>query len=121
MNCADSKLRMIDITYEEASKTPMKLSLRYSSKVTHSLLPLKCCYSPSGNGFLISGSEDKEIYIYPLPMQHRESIVETYNLSGTYLRHHEVPVVAVTVNKQNTLLVSADSLGKIVFWRRSFR
>ena len=29
-----------------------------------------------------------------------------------------MPVVAVAVSKQDTLLASADSLGRIVLWRR---
>lgn len=35
-----------------------------------------------------------------------------------YLKHHLVPVVAVATNYQDTLLASADSLGRIVLWRR---
>ena len=31
-----------------------------------SRLPLKCCYSPCGPGYLISGSEDNDVYIYSL-------------------------------------------------------
>merc|ERR1719160_630767 len=86
------------------------LSVHHRVKVAHSLLPLKCCYSGSGQGFLISGSEDKEVYIY--------SLARGSNFKMQYLKHHQVPVVAVAVNKQDTLLASADSLGRIVLWRR---
>jgi len=79
-------------------------------RVAHSLLPLKSCYSPSGMGYLISGSEDKEVYIF--------SMDKGAGYRMTTLRHHQVPVVAVAVNLQDTVLVSADSFGRIVFWRR---
>merc|ERR1712136_165796 len=86
------------------------LAVRHRVRVAHSLLPLKCCYSPSGQGYLISGSEDKEVYIY--------SLAKGLNYKMQYLKHHQVPVVAVAVNLQDTLLASADSLGRIVMWRR---
>ena len=40
------------------------------------------------------------------------------NYKMQYLKHHLVPVVAVSTNYQDTLLASADSLGRIVLWRR---
>ena len=37
------------------------------------------------------------------------------NYKMQFLKHHSVPVVAVASNSQDTLLTSADSLGKFVF------
>merc|ERR1719213_596727 len=110
VNTADSSVAIVDCTYGPPSGVLTNLSVRHRVKVAHSLLPLKCCYSPSGQGFLISGSEDKEVYIY--------SLARGSNFKMQYLKHHQVPVVAVAVNKQDTLLASADSLGRIVLWRR---
>jgi len=50
------------------------------------------------------------VYIY--------SLGKGTNYKMQYLKHHQVPVVAVATNLQDTLLASADSLGRIVLWRR---
>merc|ERR1712098_538874 len=110
VNTSDSSVTIIDVQYGPPSGVLTNLSVRHRVKVAHSLLPLKCCYSQSGQGFLISGSEDKEVYIY--------SLARGSNYKMQYLKHHQVPVVAVAINKQDTLLASADSLGRIVLWRR---
>jgi len=110
VNTSDSNATIIDCTYGPPAGILTNLAVRHRVKVAHSLLPLKCCYSPSGQGYLISGSEDKEVYIYSLGRGH--------NYKMQYLKHHAVPVVAVAVNYQDTLLASADSLGRIVLWRR---
>merc|ERR1719160_1941092 len=110
VNTSDSSVTIIDCSYGPPSGELQNLTVRHRVKVAHSLLPLKCCYSPSGQGYLISGSEDKEVYIY--------SLAKGSNYKMQYLKHHQVPVVAVAVNFQDTLLASADSLGRIVLWRR---
>merc|ERR1711871_311273 len=110
VNTSDSSATIIDCTYGPPSGVLTNLAVRHRVRVAHSLLPLKCCYSPSGQGYLISGSEDKEIYIY--------NLCKGSNYKMHYLKHHQVPVVAVAVNLQDTLLASADSLGRIVLWRR---
>mmetsp|Transcript_3782 Transcript_3782/g.4756 ORF Transcript_3782/g.4756 Transcript_3782/m.4756 type:complete len:1711 (+) Transcript_3782:132-5264(+) len=110
VNTSDSSATIIDCTYGPAAGVLTNLTVRHRVRVAHSLLPLKCCYSPSGQGYLISGSEDKEVYIY--------SLARGSNYKMHYLKHHQVPVVAVAVNHQDTLLASADSLGRIVLWRR---
>jgi len=110
VNTADSSVTIIDCTYGPPAGVLTNLTVRHRVKVAHSLLPLKCCYSPSGPGYLISGSEDNEVYIY--------SLARTSNYKMQFLKHHEVPVVAVAVNQMDTLLASADSLGQIVLWRR---
>jgi len=110
VNTSDSSATIIDCTYGPPAGVLTNLSVRHRVRVAHSLLPLKCCYSPSGQGYLISGSEDKEVYIY--------SLAKGSNYKMQFLKHHQVPVVAVSVNLQDTLLASADSLGRIVLWRR---
>ena len=109
VNSSDSSVTMVDCSYATGGVLT-NLTVRHRVKVAHSLLPLKCCYSPSDGGYLISGSEDKSVYIY--------SLARNGNYKLTFLTHHQVPVVAVATNQQDTLLVSADSLGRIVFWRR---
>eukprot|EP00930_Biecheleria_cincta_P008752 TRINITY_DN1102_c0_g4_i1.p1 TRINITY_DN1102_c0_g4~~TRINITY_DN1102_c0_g4_i1.p1 ORF type:complete len:1698 (-),score=377.82 TRINITY_DN1102_c0_g4_i1:140-5233(-) len=110
VNTSDSSATIIDCTYGPPAGVLTNLAVRHRVRVAHSLLPLKCCYSPSGQGYLISGSEDKEVYIY--------SLAKGANYKMNYLKHHQVPVVAVAVNLQDTLLASADSLGRVVLWRR---
>jgi len=110
VNTSDSNATIIDCTYGSPAGVLTNLTVRSRVRVAHSLLPLKCCYSPSGQGYLISGSEDKEVYIY--------SLAKGSNYKMQYLKHHQVPVVAVAVNMQDTVIASADSLGRIVLWRR---
>merc|ERR1719327_1215726 len=90
VNTSDSSVAIIDCTYGPPAGVLTNLAVRHRVKVAHSLLPLKCCYSGSGQGFLISGSEDKEVYIYAL--------AKGSNYKMQYLKHHQVPVVAVAVN-----------------------
>ncbi|CAJ1441487.1 unnamed protein product [Effrenium voratum] len=108
VNTSDCSASIIDCTYDQGALT--NLTVRHRVRVAHELLPLKNCYSPSGQGYLISGSENKEVHIY--------SLGKGANYKMQYLKHHQVPVVAVAVNLQDTLLASADSLGRIVLWRR---
>jgi len=86
------------------------LSVRHRVKVAHSLLPLRCCYSQSGGGWLISASEDKEVYVY--------SLNKNANYKHATLKHHQTPVLVVAVNMQDTLIASADSSGSLALWRR---
>eukprot|EP00933_Yihiella_yeosuensis_P020115 TRINITY_DN16213_c1_g1_i1.p1 TRINITY_DN16213_c1_g1~~TRINITY_DN16213_c1_g1_i1.p1 ORF type:complete len:239 (+),score=33.66 TRINITY_DN16213_c1_g1_i1:2-718(+) len=111
-NCADSCVGIVDCTYEAGAL--VGLMLRNRVQVAHRLLALTCCYSPSGQGYLISGSEDKDVYIYNLG-----EVDNTFHDSPQRLKHHAFPVVAVAVNLQDTLLASADSDGKVVLWRRT--
>merc|ERR1719221_579010 len=110
VNTSDSCATIIDCTYGPPAGVLTNLAVRHRVRVAHSLLPLKSCYSPSGQGYLISGSEDKEVYIY--------SLAKGSNYKMQYLKHHQVSVVTVAVNHQDTLLASADSLGHVVLWRR---
>ena len=109
-NSSDSSnVSIVDCTYSGDNQI-MNLQVRHRVRVAHSLLPLKCCHSPSGQGYLISGSEDKDVCIYSLA---RDSDYKMHSV-----KRHAAPVVTVAVNKQDTLLVSADSLGRVVLWRR---
>merc|ERR1712008_547697 len=114
VNTSDSSATIIDCTYGPPAGVLTNLAVRDRVRVAHSLLPLKCCYSPSGQGYLISGSEDKEVYIYSLAKGSNYKM----HYKMQYLKYHKVPAVAVSVNLQDTLLASADSLGHIVLWRR---
>merc|ERR1712032_1605637 len=81
-------------------------TVRHRIRVPHNLLPLKCCYSPSGQGYLVSGSENKDVYIC--------SLAKGANYRTQYLTRHTVPVVAVAVNLQDSLLASST------LWATSF-
>merc|ERR1712107_585530 len=110
VNSTDSTVRIIDCTYLPPAGVLTSLAVRHSVRVANTLLPLKCCYSPSGRGYLISGSEDTHVHIYNLS--------STSNYELKLLKHHSSSVVAVAVNLLDTLLVSADAKGRICFWRR---
>merc|ERR1719245_1649152 len=92
VNTSDSSATIIDCTYGPPPGVLTNLGVRHRVRVAHSLLPLKCCYSPSGQGYLISGSEDKEIKICSLAKGSQDKL--------QFLKHHTVPVIAVAVNKQ---------------------
>merc|ERR1712137_140477 len=108
-NTSNSSVAIIDCIYGSLADLT-SLSLRHHVKVAHLLLPLKCCWSPSDQGYLISASEDKAVYIYNL------GTGSGYQM--TRLKHHQAPVVAVAVNLDDTVLATADSSGRIVMWRR---
>jgi WD40 repeat protein len=110
VNSSDSTVTIVDCIYGPPGSTLINLNVRHRVKVAHSLLPLKCCFSPSDQGYLVSGSEDKGVYVF--------SLAKGSNYKMQVLNHHQVPVVAVACNSQDTLLASADSLGRIVLWRR---
>jgi len=107
VSSTDSSATILDCAY--AAEALASLSVRQHLHVPHSLLPLKCCYSPAGHGYMISGSENEDIHIF--------SLANASNDKVQYLKHHQVPVVAVAVNLQDTILASADSLGRVVIWR----
>ena len=114
LSSADSSVRTIDINYDSG---PISLSVRHCNEVAHTLLPLKSCYSNSGGGFLISASEDAGVYIYSMS-GHKRHRVNDDDDRQMILREHHCPVVAVAVNKLDTLIASADSLGRVLLWRR---
>eukprot|EP00398_MALV-I-01_sp_L67-1_P001022 gene1022-573_t len=112
VNSSDSHVSIVDVIYD--GKFLKELSVRYRVKVSHSLLPLKCCFSPGPDsdhgGFLISPAEDKKLYIVDLSKGGR---FDTQNL-----QRHQSPIVAVARSLQNTVLASADTMGRIILWRR---
>jgi len=110
VNSCDSHITIIDCIYGPPQGVLTNLAVRQRVKVAHSLLPLRNCFSVYGGGFLISASEDRDIYIC--------SLAKSANYKMHYLKHHNAPVLAVAVNALDTLIASADSIGNIVLWRR---
>lgn len=109
INSCDSTVAIVDCMYGPPGVLS-QLRVRHRVKVAHSLLPLRSCYASFGGGFLISGSEDKEVYVY--------SMDPHSNYKMHFLKHHNAPVLSVAANSTDSLLVSADSAGHMVFWRR---
>ncbi|EER20303.1 myosin F, putative [Perkinsus marinus ATCC 50983] len=64
---------------------------------------------------IVTTSIDKSVRFW---MVDTGEMLKTGNYRMSILHHHTVPVVAVATNQQDSLLASADSLGKIVLWRR---
>eukprot|EP00398_MALV-I-01_sp_L67-1_P001020 gene1020-572_t len=112
VNSSDSHVYILDVVYEGQQLTD--LSVRHRVKVPHSLLPLKCCFSPGPDadhgGFLVSPAEDKHVYIFDL--------TKGADFKMQHLEPHDCPIVVVACNFQNTLLVSADASGRMNLWRR---
>lgn len=105
-NCGVS---IVDLDYSPITKVLSSLSVRHRVKTAHTIFPLKCCYSPTAPGYLISGSEDEDIYIC--------SLAKGTNYHVEYLKHHKAPVVAVAVNHQATILATSDCFGRVALWR----
>ncbi|CAE7723889.1 XI-2, partial [Symbiodinium sp. CCMP2456] len=61
VNTSDCSATIIDCTYGPPSGVLNNLAVRHRVRVAHELLPLKNCFSPSGPGYLISGSENKDV------------------------------------------------------------
>ncbi|CAJ1340205.1 unnamed protein product, partial [Effrenium voratum] len=87
VNTSDCSASIIDCTYDQGAAALTNLTVRHRVRVAHELLPLKNCYSPSGQGYLISGSENKEVHIY--------SLGKGANYKMQYLKHHQVKVLPV--------------------------
>jgi len=110
VNSCDNFVSIVDCIYGEPSVLT-NLTVRHRVKVAHSLLPIGSCYSGAGGGFVVSGSEDKEVYLYSLDPHNN------YRLQN--LAHvHQAPVLAVASNFVDTLLISGDSAGVVFLWRR---
>jgi len=125
VNCCDNTIAILDCMHKLDGS--LDLVIRHRVRVAGSILPLRSCYSPSGQGYLISGSEDASVCIYPLGesshMQRRLFVLKRGLRRGfqpgfQYLKGHNVAVAAVAVNAQDTVLASADLVGRIVLWRR---
>lgn len=115
VSACDHSITIIDCVYgtgvsgKVAPQSVMiDVVVRQRLQVPQSVLPIKNCFSAYNRGFIISGSEDNRIYIFPF----------SDSSNYTRLKHHEAPVVCVAVNSHDTLLASADSTGRIVLWRR---
>ena len=114
MNTADNAVTIVDCVYGLHDLDVLALAdfaVRHRLNFAHMLLPVKSCHSPSDKGYLISGSEDKKVYVY--------SLAEGLCYGEETLEIHDVAVLTVAMNQQDTLLVSADVSGHRVCWRRS--
>lgn len=114
VSSADSSVRVLDCVYGPAGLLE-GLTERRSFAVAHSLMRVGCCYSLSGQGYLVSGSEDGDIRLCSLAS---EGLASLDGGEPRCLRHHGAPVLAVAVNLQDTLLASADACGRVTLWRR---
>ncbi|CBZ56289.1 Myosin, related [Neospora caninum Liverpool] len=109
INCCDSSVAIVECIYGPPPGVLTNLLVRHRVRIAHSLLPLRCWFSNFGGGWLITGSEDKDVYCF--------SLQQGANFKAISLKHHQAPILAVATNLQDTLLVSADSMGKLVLWR----
>merc|ERR1712194_915870 len=103
VNAADSTVSVVDCLYDNDVRS---FAVQLRMRVVHRLLSGKSCYSPSGQGFLISGSVESEVCVY--------SLARNRNTGGPHfgqqrLQHRSAPVIAVATNQQDTLLASADA------------
>eukprot|EP01068_Selenidium_serpulae_P014992 Selendium_serpulae@DN6166_c0_g1_i2.p1 len=112
VNCCESAVAIVDCIYGPPNGELKNLRVRNRVKLEHTMLPLGCCHSPLGDGWLISASEDHKVHIHAL--QNTKSA----STKTTTLDYHKAPVMSVGVNEQSTLLASADSHGLLVLWRR---
>ncbi|PFH31306.1 myosin F [Besnoitia besnoiti] len=109
INCCDSSVAIVECIYGPPPGVLTNLLVRHRVRIAHSLLPLRCWFSNFGGGWLITGSEDKDVYCF--------SLQNGANFKSVSLKYHQAPILAVATNLQDTLLVSADSTGKLVLWR----
>eukprot|EP00746_Dinoflagellata_sp_MGD_P057421 gnl/MRDRNA2_/MRDRNA2_247286_c0_seq1.p1 gnl/MRDRNA2_/MRDRNA2_247286_c0~~gnl/MRDRNA2_/MRDRNA2_247286_c0_seq1.p1 ORF type:complete len:206 (-),score=22.50 gnl/MRDRNA2_/MRDRNA2_247286_c0_seq1:10-558(-) len=107
VSTSDCSVARIDCIHDSAHGIT-NLLVRERFKVVHTQLPLQNCYCPSGAGFLVSGSEDNDVYIYSL---------EDGKLQKLSL--HKAPVMTVAVDAGGMVLASGDMTGTLALWRRS--
>ncbi|GAW82273.1 myosin C [Plasmodium gonderi] len=112
VNSCDNHIGIIECMYGTKGVILTTLSVKHRIRINHALLPIRNCFSRFGGGWLISGSEDGNIYICSLFPQSNYKLI--------FLKHHKAPVMAVVVNDIDTLMISGDSKGNVVFWRRAF-
>ncbi|CDU20108.1 myosin F, putative [Plasmodium yoelii] len=110
VNSCDNHIGIIECVYGNKGIIT-NLSVKHRIRINHALLPIRSCYTKFGGGWLVSGSEDGNIYVCSLLPQSNYKLI--------LLKHHKAPVMSVVVNDIDTLMVSGDSKGNIVFWRRS--
>mmetsp|Transcript_8946 Transcript_8946/g.19149 ORF Transcript_8946/g.19149 Transcript_8946/m.19149 type:complete len:1107 (+) Transcript_8946:365-3685(+) len=106
----DSNVAILDCVYGPPSGMLTSLQVRHRVPVQITTTPVQCCFSPSGGGHLISGSEQKSAVVCCIS---KKSSLQVFALKG-----HTKTVVAVAVNQADTMLASADIGGKLVIWRR---
>ncbi|CDR94582.1 WD40 repeat myosin-like protein, putative [Babesia bigemina] len=107
-NVCSGQITILNCLYEGSSGKISEITYRYTVNNAHVALPVRSCYSRFGGGWCISGSEDRNLLIFSLLEENMP-----YTVS-----FHQGPVVAVAVNRLDTLLVTSDSKGSVAFWRR---
>jgi len=107
VNSMDDTVVILDCKTDQTNRLKY-FAIRRRVRVAHTLLPLGSCYSSSGDGFVISASEDNKAYVYSLG---------DYRLQQ--LSQHDNPVMKVAVNQGNTLLATGDTEGFICLWRQN--
>jgi len=120
-NLADSSVAIIDCVYA-APDNLSRLVPRERVPVPSASLPIRSCgYACGQRGYMISGSENKDVVVFCFAGGTGSGSSSGDGTSGdlTLLRHHAAPVVAVAVNLQRSMLISGDALGHVVLWRRS--
>ena len=99
-------MTILDCIYDPHSQRLTNLTVRHLVNAWSMQQQVKCCYSPSGEGYLISG-RGTNVYTCSLA---------NYNITDH--THHKAPVISVAVNQLDTLLASGDQVGRIILWRR---
>ncbi|EDL44354.1 myosin PfM-C, putative [Plasmodium vivax] len=112
VNSCDNHMGIIECVYGSKGAVLTSLSVKHRIRINHALLPIRSSFSRFGGGWVVSGSEDGNIYVC--------SLLPHSNYRLVFLKHHKAPVMAVVVNDIDTLMVSGDSKGNVVFWRRAF-
>lgn len=102
-------ITIVDCIYDSGCGVLESLVVRHRLPLPQAMLPLKNGFSMSGPGYLVSGSERPEVVVATL---------SSPTTTRFKLRHHKVPVVAVAVNCEDSVLASGDVDGRIVLWRR---
>jgi len=112
VNSSDHSVSCVEVIYNEKDMcTNMQVLRRFRN--VNTILPVTCCFATDisdearERGFVITGSEDKKVYVWSLIGK------------GVYLTlEHNSPTLNVAVNKSETLIVSGDAGGEILLWRR---
>jgi len=110
-NSSDASVWIMECAYSAKGVVSDLFALR-QLQVGHSRpgFSRRCCFSSSGQGYVVSGSSDGDVQICPILGADDEDV--------QHLVHHTSPVLATAVNLQDTLLATADASGRVVLWRR---
>uniref|UniRef100_A0A0G4FBQ1 Uncharacterized protein n=1 Tax=Chromera velia CCMP2878 TaxID=1169474 RepID=A0A0G4FBQ1_9ALVE len=92
-------------------------------QIHHAVHSLRSCFvsswhSGQPSGFVVSGSEDSRVQVFGLTPGVVKTSEDTRGPRRASLVHHRSPVLAVAVSDTESLLVSTDTTGTAVLWRR---